>query len=83
VSAEDPAWSRRWRAVIFDLWDTLVEFPRELMAERDAVLAEALAVDPDELHSAWLRLEPTWETEPVSTSATAARTSSPGPGVPA
>jgi putative hydrolase of the HAD superfamily len=68
VSAEDPAQSRRWRAVIFDLWDTLVAFPWQLIAERDAVLAEALAVDPDELRSAWLRLEPTWETEPLMSS---------------
>jgi putative hydrolase of the HAD superfamily len=68
VSAEVPARSRRWRAVIFDLWDTLVAFPRQLIAERDAVLAEALAVDPDELRSVWLRLEPTWDSEPLMSS---------------
>jgi len=35
--------SRDWRAVIFDLWDTLVPFPSQLIAERDAALAETLA----------------------------------------
>jgi FMN phosphatase YigB (HAD superfamily) len=54
--------SRDWRAVIFDLWDTLVPFPSQLIAERDAALAETLAVEPDELRSAWLRLEPVWQT---------------------
>ncbi len=56
---------RDWRAVIFDLWDTLVPFPSELIAERDAALAETLAVDPEELRSGWLRLEPVWQTGPL------------------
>lgn len=57
--------SRDWRAVIFDLWDTLVPFPSQLIAERDAALAETLAVDPDELRSSWLRLETVWQTGPL------------------
>lgn len=55
----------RWRAVIFDLWDTLVAFPWQVIADRDAALAKVLSVDPGELSSAWMRLEPTWETGPL------------------
>jgi putative hydrolase of the HAD superfamily len=55
----------RWPAVIFDLWDTLVEFPLDVIAARDAAIAHELAVDTDELRSTWLRLEAEWETTPL------------------
>jgi putative hydrolase of the HAD superfamily len=60
--------SIRWQAVIFDLWDTLVEFPWKLVEARDAAIAGQLAVDADRLRSAWLRLEPVWETRPLMAS---------------
>jgi FMN phosphatase YigB (HAD superfamily) len=34
--------ARRWRAVVFDLWGTLIELPTELFAERDEAIAAAL-----------------------------------------
>lgn len=60
-----PSSPARRRAVIFDLWDTLVAFPWDLIAERDAALAETVAVDLDRLRSTWRRLESAWQTGPL------------------
>lgn len=58
----------RWRAVIFDLWDTLVEFPWELARVHLSAMAGELRVDADLLRSTWRRLEPAWETLPLTAS---------------
>ena len=57
-----------WRAVIFDLWDTLVEFPWELANVHFAAMARELGVDAERLRSTWRELEPAWETMPLSPS---------------
>jgi putative hydrolase of the HAD superfamily len=54
-----------WRAVIFDLWDTLVEFPWELAKVQLAGMARQLGVDADRLRATWRELEPAWETMPL------------------
>lgn len=56
------------RAVIFDLWDTLVDFPWELAEAHFSAMARQLAVDTDRLRSIWRELEPQWETIPLTQS---------------
>jgi putative hydrolase of the HAD superfamily len=41
------------RAVVFDLWDTLVEFPAQEAEVLKARLAELTAFDPDEFEQRW------------------------------
>jgi putative hydrolase of the HAD superfamily len=41
------------RAVVFDLWDTLVEFPAREADVLKARLAELTAIDPDEFDRRW------------------------------
>jgi putative hydrolase of the HAD superfamily len=57
-----------WRAVISDLWDTLVEFPWELAKVHLVELARQLRVDVDRLYAVWRELEPSWETMPLDRS---------------
>lgn len=56
------------RAVIFDLWGTLVEFPWDLAKAHLAEMAGQLGVDADQLGSAWRKLEPAWETTTLTAS---------------
>lgn len=44
------------RAVIFDLWDTLVDFPAEDSAVLQRTWAERLTVDPDDFSRRWRAL---------------------------
>jgi putative hydrolase of the HAD superfamily len=60
--------STRFGAVIFDLWDTLVDFPWELAEAHFAEMAGQLAVDTGRLRSIWRQLEPRWETMPLTPS---------------
>jgi putative hydrolase of the HAD superfamily len=64
--SSDP--SASWRAVIFDLWDTLVEFPWDLAKAHFSEMAGQLDVDADRLAAAWRNLEPAWETTPLMAS---------------
>jgi putative hydrolase of the HAD superfamily len=57
-----------WQAVIFDLWDTLVEFPWELAKAHFAAMASQLSVDAERLRLTWRKLEPAWETMPLTAS---------------
>jgi putative hydrolase of the HAD superfamily len=57
-----------WRAVIFDLWDTLVEFPWELAKVHLAEMAVQLGVEGERLWASWRELEPAWETMPLAAS---------------
>jgi len=41
------------RAVIFDLWDTLVDFDVEHSRATERRIAERLGVDPDQFHRVW------------------------------
>jgi putative hydrolase of the HAD superfamily len=54
------------RAVIFDLWDTLVDFPWDLADAYFSKMARQLAVDADHLRAIWRELEPQWETMPLT-----------------
>jgi putative hydrolase of the HAD superfamily len=56
------------RALIFDLWDTLVDFPWELAETYFSKMARQLAVDTDRLREVWRELEPQWETMPLTSS---------------
>jgi FMN phosphatase YigB (HAD superfamily) len=48
----------RWQVVIFDLWETLVDFPWDLAEAHFAAMAGRLAVDAGRLPSTWRRLDP-------------------------
>jgi putative hydrolase of the HAD superfamily len=63
-----PEPSVSWRAVIFDLWDTVVEFPWDLAKAHLSEMAGQLGVDADQLSIAWRKLEPAWETTPLTAS---------------
>jgi putative hydrolase of the HAD superfamily len=68
ASNHSPDTSVSWRAVIFDLWDTLVEFPWDLAKAHLSEMADQLGVDADRLRMAWQKLEPAWETTPLTAS---------------
>lgn len=57
-----------WRAIVFDLWDTLVQFPWKLAEAHFAAMARQLRVDADWLRSTWRELEPAWETMSLTAS---------------
>ncbi len=42
------------RAVIFDLWDTIVDYPVEEARELERAWAQRLGVEPDAFHEQWL-----------------------------
>lgn len=44
----------RYRAVVFDLWQTLVPWPAASAQELNERLAETWGADPETLHGAWL-----------------------------
>jgi putative hydrolase of the HAD superfamily len=44
----------RFRAVVFDLWQTLVPWPAESAQELNERLAEIWGADPETFHEAWL-----------------------------
>lgn len=48
----------RYRAVVFDLWDTLVPWPLESATELNARMAERVGVDPERFYEAWLAARP-------------------------
>ncbi len=54
------------RAVVFDLWDTLVDFPWELAEAHFSEMARQLGVETERLRSTWSKLEPQWETMPLT-----------------
>jgi putative hydrolase of the HAD superfamily len=45
----------RYRAVIFDLWQTLVPWPTESAQKMYAKLAETWGADPETFHEVWIR----------------------------
>lgn len=45
----------KYRAVIFDLWQTLVPWPTESAREMYAQLAETWGADPETFHEVWIR----------------------------
>jgi len=59
------------RAVLFDLWDTLVEFDVEASRAVQAQMAERLGRDPDEFQRAWDETRSMRETGPLAPSLTA------------
>ena len=54
------------RAVVFDLWDTLVDWSREGSDAYRAELIRRLAVEPDRFTEVYTRLGPGRETGPLS-----------------
>jgi putative hydrolase of the HAD superfamily len=55
----------RYRAVIFDLWQTLVPFPTESANRMYAELAETWGADPATFHEVWIRGRRERETGPI------------------
>ena len=50
------------RAVIFDLWETLIDWPREEAEAHYEALAEAFGVAPDRFRDVWIGGRPSRET---------------------
>ncbi|MET8099614.1 HAD-IA family hydrolase [Streptomyces sp. NPDC005236] len=61
------AWPGEPRAVLFDLWKTLVPLPEELKARTFEATAEALGQHPADLADAWKRTREVRETRPFAT----------------
>jgi putative hydrolase of the HAD superfamily len=55
----------RYRAVIFDLWQTLVPWPTESAQRMYAELAETWGADPATFHEAWIRRRREREIGPI------------------
>jgi putative hydrolase of the HAD superfamily len=55
----------RYRAVIFDLWQTLVPWPTESAREFYAQLAETWGADPETFHEVWVRRRREREIGPI------------------
>jgi putative hydrolase of the HAD superfamily len=51
--------------VIFDLWETLADWPREQSEAHYAALAEGFGVEPERFREAWLADRPIRETGPL------------------
>jgi putative hydrolase of the HAD superfamily len=58
----------RTRAVVFDLWDTLVDWPLAEMAELNAAWAERLGLTADELVERWREEHVSRNTAPLADS---------------
>jgi putative hydrolase of the HAD superfamily len=56
------------RAVVFDLWDTLVDFDVDGALAMQALMAERLGLDPEEFARAWQETRSTRETGPLAPS---------------
>jgi putative hydrolase of the HAD superfamily len=54
------------RAVVFDLWDTLVDFDVAAAQAVQAEMAGRLGLDPDEFHEAWIAARAERETGPLA-----------------
>jgi putative hydrolase of the HAD superfamily len=55
----------RYRAVIFDLWQTLVPWPTESAQKMYAELAETWGADPETFHEVWIRRRREREVGPI------------------
>jgi putative hydrolase of the HAD superfamily len=55
----------RYRAVIFDLWQTLVPWPTESATEMYAQIAETWGADPEAFHEVWIRRRREREIGPI------------------
>ena len=55
----------RYRAVIFDLWQTLVPWPTESAGKMYAQLAETWGADPDAFQEVWIRRRRERELGPI------------------
>jgi putative hydrolase of the HAD superfamily len=55
----------RYRAVVFDLWQTLVSWPAESAQELNERLAETWGADPETFHEAWLSRRKERELGPI------------------
>jgi putative hydrolase of the HAD superfamily len=55
----------RHRAVVFDLWQTLVSWPAESAQELNDRLAETWGADPEAFHEAWLSRRKERELGPI------------------
>jgi putative hydrolase of the HAD superfamily len=54
------------RAVVFDLWDTLVDFDVDAHRALQADMARLLGRDPEEFQQAWIESRPWRETGPLA-----------------
>jgi putative hydrolase of the HAD superfamily len=54
------------RAVVFDLFDTLVDYDDRRSREFSASVAELCGRDPDEFHDVWIQGRPVRETGPMA-----------------
>jgi len=54
------------RAVVFDLWDTLVDYDDRRSREFSASVARLCGRDPDEFHDVWIEGRPARETGPMA-----------------
>jgi putative hydrolase of the HAD superfamily len=55
----------RYRAVVFDLWQTLVRWPAESAQQLNQRLAETWGADPETFHEVWLRRRMERELGPI------------------
>jgi putative hydrolase of the HAD superfamily len=56
------------RAVVFDLWETLADWPREQSEAHYAALAQGFGVEPERFREAWLADRASRETGPLAAS---------------